>query len=88
MRKTIWVVQWNLGGFTGPFKAKWYGELEAYFSGCGDFEYDPKDFIKDGIWQVSFDNERDAKKFAEGCRFTMKWIAHRFNNDLSESDET
>ena len=77
MNEVLWVVQWNLGGFTGPFKVKWCDDMEYYVSECENFIFDPVDCIREGMWQVSFRKKRDAEMFTEGCHFTRRWLKSR-----------
>jgi hypothetical protein len=68
-KRTVYVVQWNLGGLTGLLKMLW-----DY-----DFDYDPEDAINDGIWRIAFDKKRDAENFYEGCKFTCQWFRERMD---------
>ena len=78
--KTLWVVQWNLGGLTGPYKVKLRDYESYYVSECGNFLFDPVDCIRDVLWQVSFLKKRDAEMFAEGCHFTRRWLKFRLED--------
>ena len=80
MNEVLWVVQWNLGGFTGPIKVKLNQKESYYVSKCGNFLFDPVDCIRGGIWQVSFVKKHDAEMFAEGCHFTRRWLKSRLED--------
>jgi hypothetical protein len=73
MAKTLYMVQINLGGLSGPFKMIYNESLGAYFSPCGDFECGPNGCTSDGIWQRVFFSKRDADSFVEGIRFLAMW---------------
>ena len=83
MSKVLWVVQWNLGGLSGPYRVELNQEESYYVSKCGEFLFDPVDCIRDGLWQVPFSRKRDAEMFAEGCHFTRRWLKSR----LEETDD-
>jgi len=80
MNDVLWVVQWNLGGFTGPYKVRWCEDSVCYVSDCGNFLFDPVNCITDGCWQTSFVKKSDAEMFAEGCHFTRSWLKSRLED--------
>lgn len=73
----IYVVQWNLGGLTGPIKIKWNDEAECYVSECGEFCYDPDKPADSRIWYKWFSNLIEANAFVDGCKFTTEWFRER-----------
>lgn len=79
MADTIYMVQWNLGGFTGPKKMYWREAHKAYWSKCGNYSYAPQGRKRGGIQQVAFDNKKDADIFVDGCKFTAEWFRKRMN---------
>jgi len=81
MSKPIYVVQWNLGGLTGPIEMHWKDRSQCYWSKCGDFDYDPQDAIRDRVWKVAFNKKVDAENFCEGCKFTCQWFRERMDTN-------
>jgi hypothetical protein len=68
-RDTVWVVQWNYGGFHPVRKMVWDDYLSEYWDSSGDFSYAPHDKWGPGLKQVAFDSRKEAETFRDGVEF-------------------
>jgi len=66
-KDTIWVVQWNYGGFHPVRKMTWDGW--NYWDKTGDYDYNPSNCWCEGHKQVAFDTKEEAQAFRNGVEF-------------------